>query len=111
MTVASPTPFHTSTNATDSSAYEGSVSQPGPSIPNTASVSLITPPNGSISTWKVIPMPIVLTSTGKNTTERRKPRAMICEVSSTPSSSPSTTLSPDVTTPKITVLTIPVTSA
>src|SRR5690606_29091836 len=57
------------------------------------------PPNGSISTWKVIPTPIGLTSTGKNTTERRNPRAMICEVSSTPNSSPSTTLRPEVTTP------------
>jgi len=42
-----------------------------------------------IRVGKVRPTPIVETSTGKNTTERRYPRPMICEVSSTASSSPS----------------------
>ena len=49
-------------------------------------------------TVKVRPTPIVLTSTGKKTTERRNPLAMICEVSSCASRIPSTTLSPQVTT-------------
>ena len=70
MTVASPTPFHTSTSATESSAYLGSTSQAGPSIPTRARLSLITPRSGCIRTVKVSPTPIVLTSTGKKTTDR-----------------------------------------
>ena len=59
----------------------------------------MSPCSGFIRTVKAIPTPIVLTRTGKNTTERRKPRAASCEVRNTASSIPSTTLSPDVTTP------------
>jgi len=46
----------------------------------------------------VTPTPIVETSTGKKITERRNPRAMICEVSTTAKSMPRTTLRPLVTT-------------
>ena len=63
--MASPTPFQTSTSATDSKAKRGSVSQPGPLIPNNASVSLMTPVVGCIITVKVMPTPTVETSTGK----------------------------------------------
>ncbi len=40
-------------------------------MPNDASDLLMRPSNGSISTLKVMPTPIVETSTGKNITERR----------------------------------------
>ena len=76
------------------SASDGSVSQPGPVMPMAARASLMGPPNGSISTLKRMPTPIVLTSTGKKTVARRNPRPMICELRKTPSSRPSTTLSP-----------------
>ena len=75
------------------------MSQPGPVMPTTARTLLISRRTGSIKILKVMPMPIVDTRTGKNTTERRYPRAMICEVSRMPSASPSTTLLPEVTTP------------
>lgn len=96
MSVASPTPFQTSTSATEKSAHCGSVSQPGPARPIVARPWLIRPSNGSSSTLKVMPMPIVDTSTGKNTTLRRKPRPMICELSSTPRAMPSTIFRPEV---------------
>ena len=51
-----------------------------------------------MNTWKVMPTPMVLTSTGKNTTQRRNPRATIWEVSSTASSSPRTTFEAEVST-------------
>ena len=59
----------------------------------------MTPCVGCIMAVKVMPTPIVDTSTGKKMTDRRKPRAMIGEVSMTPSSSPSTTFAPEVTAP------------
>ena len=43
MTVASPTPFHTSTRAMENIARLGLVSQPGPSMPTAASALLIRP--------------------------------------------------------------------
>ena len=43
MTVARPTPCHTSTNATESSAHCGSTSQAGPAIPTTSRAWLIAP--------------------------------------------------------------------
>ena len=98
ITVARPTPFHTSTRATDSRANLGSTSQAGPSMPIKPSDSLMRPADGSMRTVKVRPTPMVLTSTGKKATERRNPLAMICEVSGWASRIPSTTLSPQVTT-------------
>ncbi len=71
MTVASPTPFQTSTSATESRAMDGSVSHPGPVRPKAPITSLMTPLVGFISAVKVMPTPTVLTSTGKNTTDRR----------------------------------------
>jgi hypothetical protein len=71
MTVASPTPFHTSTRAMENNARLGLVNQPGPSMPTTASALLIRPFSGFIKTVKVSPTPMVLTNTGKKTTERR----------------------------------------
>jgi hypothetical protein len=99
MIVASPTPFHTSTRAMDSRAYDGSVSQAGPEMPTAPRDWLMIPRDGFISTWKVMPTPMALTSTGKNITERRKSRPTIRDVSSTASSMPMTTFAPDVTTP------------
>ena len=58
----------------------------------------MSPSVGFISTENVIPTPTTETSTGKNTTLRRYPRPMICEVSSTPSSIPRTTFAPEVST-------------
>ena len=60
-----------STSATENSASFGLVSQPGPLMPTSPSALLIRPFSGFISTVKVSPTPIVLTSTGKKTTERR----------------------------------------
>ena len=40
-------------------------------MPKTARAWLMTPSNGSIKILKVMPMPMVDTSTGKNTTDRR----------------------------------------
>ena len=68
MSVASPTPLQTSTTATENSASDGSVSQPGPGCRRRARVWLMTPSNGSIRTLNVMPTPIVLTSTGKKMT-------------------------------------------
>jgi hypothetical protein len=98
ITVASPTPFQTSTSATDSRANLGSTSQAGPLMPMRARDLLMTPADGSMRTWKVRPTPMVLTRTGKKTTERRYPRPMIGEVSSSANSIPKTTLSTKVTT-------------
>ena len=53
---------------------------------------------GCMSTWKVMPTPTVLTSTGKNATERRKVRPTMGPVSSRARAIPRTTLSPEVTT-------------
>src|ERR1051325_9523124 len=100
-----------STSATENSASLGLVSQPGPWIPTAPSASLIRPVSGFISTVNVSPTPIVETSTGKNTTERSQPRATSCEVSSTASSIPSTTLAPDVITAYTSVCQRPETSA
>ncbi len=50
MTVASPTPFQTSTRAIEKMAKLGLVSQPGPSMPTTASALLIRPYSGFIRT-------------------------------------------------------------
>ena len=52
---------------------------------------------GSSKTWKVMPTPIVLTSTGKKLTDRRKPRPMIWEVSSRANNRPKMTFKPEVT--------------
>ena len=67
-------------------------------MPKKLSPTLIAPLLGCIRAVNVMPMPTVLTSTGKKTTERRKVRTRISEVSSTPSSMPKMTLRPDVTT-------------
>ena len=56
------------------------------------------PTSGSISTVKVRPTPIVLTSTGKKTAERMNARPITLEVSSTASSIPRTTFMPEVVT-------------
>jgi hypothetical protein len=98
ITVARPTPFHTSTSATESNAKLGSTSQAGPSMPTRPSDRLMSPSKGCMRTVKVMPTPMVLTRTGNKATERRNPLAMIWEVSSTASSIPRTTLSPQVTT-------------
>ena len=98
ITVASPTPFQTSTRATDSRANLGSTSQAGPLMPIAARDLLMRPADGSMRTWKVRPTPMVLTRTGKKTTERRNPLAIIGEVSSSANAMPRTTLSPQVTT-------------
>ncbi len=45
-----------------------------------------------------MPTPIVLTSTGKNTTDRMNARPSTLDVSNTASSIPSTTFTPDVVT-------------
>ena len=66
---------------------------------------------GCISTWKAMPTPTVLTSTGKNATERRKVRPMIGPVSSRASAMPRTTLSPQVTTAYVSVCVRPEISA
>ncbi len=97
MTVARPTPCHTSTNATESSAHCGSTSHAGPEIPTTSRAWLIAPFVGCISTWKVRPTPTMLTRTGKKATVRMKPRPMIGPVRSTARSIPMTTLRPRVT--------------
>src|SRR4029453_5968769 len=94
MTVASPTPFHTSTRGMEKIARLGLVSQPM-SLP---SIWLISPRSGFIKTVKVSPTPTALTRTGKKMTERRYPRAMIFDISSRASAMPMTTLSPEVTT-------------
>ncbi len=72
MTSAMPTPFQTSTRATDSRAMFGSVSHCGPSIPTTSSDRLIRPVDGCISTANVMPTATVLTRTGKKMTERSR---------------------------------------
>ncbi len=95
--VASPTPFQTSTIATDSSAVFGSTSQAGPWMPMVARTWLTSPLVGFSSTWKVIPTPMVLTRTGKKLTERRKPRPISWEVRSRASSRPTMTFTPEVT--------------
>ena len=68
MTVASPTPFQTSTRAMEKMARLGLVSQPMSAPPSSW---LISPRSGFIKTVKVSPMPTALTSTGKKMTERR----------------------------------------
>ena len=56
------------------------------------------PWSGSISTVNVMPTPIVLTRTGKKTTDRMNALPITLEVSSTASNIPSTTFRPDVVT-------------
>ena len=83
ITIASPTPFQTSTRATDSRAICGSVSHFGPVMPMTSMVVLIRPLVGCIITLNVMPTATVLTSTGKNTIERIVPLSLIRDVTST----------------------------
>ncbi len=59
----------------------------------------------------MIPTATVLTSTGKKTSERSRPRTRMLEVRSTASSMPSTTLRPLVTTAYTTVCRRPLRSA
>ena len=66
-------------------------------MPTTSRAWLIAPLVGCMSTWKVRPMPTVLTRTGKKATERMKPRPMIGPVRRTARSIPMTTLRPLVT--------------
>jgi len=89
------------------SARDGLVSQPGPSMPTRASVVLIAPWVGCINSWKRMPTPMVETSTGKNTTERKKLCANMPEVSSTASKSPRMDFSAEVRIAKTSVLIVP----
>ncbi len=98
ITIASPTPFHTSTRATDSSAIWGSVSHFGPVRPTRPMVELMSPSVGCISSLNVMPTATVLTSTGKNTIERRVPLSLMRDVTRTPRAIPRTTFNPLVTT-------------
>ena len=72
MTSAIPTPFHTSTSATERSARSGSPSHCGPSMPICSSAMLIRPSDGCSSTAKVMPTATVLTSTGKKMIDRSR---------------------------------------
>ena len=98
MTSAMPTPFQTSTNATDSSAIDGSVSHCGPWMPTTEIAWLMRPLEGCISTANVMPTATVLTSAGKKMTERSRLRARMRDVSSAASGRPMATFRPLVTT-------------
>ena len=73
ITIASPTPFQTSTRATDSRAICGSVSHFGPVRPTSPIAALMRPFVGCIITLKVMPTATMLTSTGKKTIERSVP--------------------------------------
>ena len=99
ITIARPTPFQTSTRATDSTAICGSVShfRPG-DRPTRPIVEFMSPSVGCISSLNVMPTATVLTSTGKNTIDRRVPLSLMRDVTRTPSAVPRTTLSPLVTT-------------
>ena len=77
MTRAMPTPFQTSTMATDRSAMLGLDSHCGPSIPTTSSERLTSPVDGCISTANVMPTATVLTRTGKKIDERRTLRIRV----------------------------------
>jgi hypothetical protein len=92
MTVARPTPFQTSTTATEIRAVWASPSQSDEVMPNRLSTLLTSPVSGWSRTLNVIPTATVLTSTGKNTTERRNPRDRRRAVSRTARSMPRTTL-------------------
>ena len=98
ITVAMPTPFQTSTTATESSAMSGLLSHAGPSIPRIAKVRLIRPSDGCINTANVIPTATVLMSTGKKMIDRSAERMWILEVRSVASNRPRMTFEPLVTT-------------
>ena len=99
ITIASPTPFQTSTRATDSRAICGSVNHFGPVRPTSPIAALMSPFVGCIITLKVMPTATKLTSTGKNTIERTVPFRPRCrDVTSSASAIPSTTFRPEVTT-------------
>ena len=76
----------------------GSPSQSGEVMPTLPRMVATRPKSGCSSTLNVMPTATVLTRTGKNTTERRRPRERIGPVSRTAKSMPSTTLRPLVTT-------------
>ena len=94
ITIASPTPFQTSTRATDSRAICGSVSHFGPVKPMTSIVRLIRPLVGCIITLNVMPTATKLTSTGKNTIERIVPLSLIRDVTSIAERHPEDDLQP-----------------
>ena len=73
ITIASPTPFHTSTRATDSRAICGSVSHFGPLRPTTSMRRLIRPFGRVHQHLECDADRDVLTSTGKKTIERIVP--------------------------------------
>ena len=59
----------------------------------------MSPTSGSSSTVNMMPTPIVLTSTGKKTTDRMNALPMTLDVNRTASSIPRTTFMPEVTNP------------
>jgi hypothetical protein len=96
MTVATPTPFQTSTMMTEKSAMEGFPSQSGPVIPNSSRKLLKSPLVGCINELKVSPTAIVLTRVGKKTIERIMCFVFMGEVSKIPKPNPKITLKPQV---------------
>ena len=108
MTVATPTPFHTSVMITEYSAMERSPSQLIPPIPRNPNTSLKSPFEGCISALKIIPTATVLIRLGKKMMDRTRFFVRILEVRMTANKSPMTTFSTHVAAAYINVFLIPI---